>query len=1757
MANKVLLKKSSVAAKVPVVADLDYGELALNYTDEKLYFKNASNAIKSFTAPNDGQLTLAVSGVGLSGSATFTANQSTNSTFTVTSNATSANTASAIVARDASGNFSAGTITATLSGSATSIANNNIVDYLRITNTGGVQRLLMGNQDSAGVNNPSMIVAANGSIELGNGNSWTTNGGTFTGYATFNSTSSTLANKLIVNTTAVASNPALRINTTTSASFVHIQENIASNLTSGQHAINVIGRTTNTKNSGYVGYYWAGDASGSNFVTLGHWGNDDILRVYADTYTQSLGSMRAPIFYDSDDTGYYSDPNGLSRFSRILQNQARVDASRYPFGHYAPGDEVFSIDPTWSNDQLQAYFSSANVQWVNDSTAPAGYAIQITGNVNVGGFNTSGFPYIPVETDDTFYMEVYIKDVSGTNTHYMGSQDYNHNFSSLGGNPGSYGYWVMGNSGPGANWTKYSGYISGFGTSVGQFASGTKYWIPQALFNYTGGGTSYISGWKVYKLTKGIVGRFPNSTTNIGEAWYGRANDRNRGTFTIQLGGNSSSGRQFEVVDYAWSTVLFNANSAGVVTASNDFRAPVFYDSNNTDFYVDPNSTTNSLNIAGSLRAANYNNAAIKTVASGTSSTGGSIAIQQETSEGWTGIFCDFEPYTGWGFWHDNPNNYFSFTSENSTGSIRSFSVPSRSSGLRTAHEKFRIDQGTGDTITGRDGYANSSFRAPIFYDSNDTAYYVDPASTSRLNQINYTNIYLASDTSYGFIGSSVFTDTINSGYAGDQLEFNYVRGTWAGISHDSLRAPIFYDYNDTAYYTDPASTSQLNYSVVRNLISVEGYRFTNPQGATYFTTSSTVTGAIKIQLPADRRYANSMLQFKVKVYEYTTGYTHEFIISGYNYSYWVNVAATQITDAGRSALTVRWGDDGTYNCVWIGETNTSWSYPQVFITDVQIGYSGVSNNWGAGWGVTFVTSFNTVDTSRTASMVKTVNNASNWGYADYATIFYDSNNTGYYLDPTSTTSLRTVGDWRSDSSTWTGEFSGKIQYHASNWYFQAADQFIWRNSGGTNVIYGDQSGNHWATGSSRSPIFYDSADTSYYWNPNTSAAHRFQTPSGYIDIGPMNTSHCHFQTDRSNFYFGTELQVNGSVKIYADTTNRFQQGTLVLRSTGPTVYFRDTDHNSAMVHVNSNVFYVLRGGTDTESWSAVGSGWWPMELNLTNNNATFGGDVTAAYSFYGQTYYERENTAYYIDAAGTSVLYGLTLSGNTYFRPQNWIQLDGSYGIYWPNHYGAHFYPNTASTYTQFRFDGSKNSYGGFYDSYSAVNAAMYDGGGNGGVYREANGRWYTYYHVGNDCLGIGSSSTNSAYGVYCGKGGYFGSRVDGTIFYDANDTAYYTDPNSYSYVYSLRAASYLASSGNIYTDSNYGYGHVGLYASTRYQGVFAMGDSYKLPADGTTTGNLYGIAWSYPSAGGAAANLASHGMLILENGVFKGAWGGGRIVTPDDVRATLFYDYNDTAWYVDPASTSLTNDFRANIFYDRYDTNYYAQPRSVSYFNDFRPNIIYDRQDTAYYVDPNSTTYLNVALANRFYTGYDSGVTNSFSCSNWFRSSGATGWYNASYGGGIYMEDGTWVRVHNSKAFYVANEIAATGNVTAYYSDSRLKTNLGTIKGALQSILKLSGFRYVNNDLAKSFGYTNEKVQLGVSAQEVEALFPEVVSLAPFDMHTDAETGEITSKSGENYKTVAYDKLVPVLIEAIKEQDDKIARLEALVEKLLENKP
>ena len=106
-------------------------------------------------------------------------------------------------------------------------------------------------------------------------------------------------------------------------------------------------------------------------------------------------------------------------------------------------------------------------------------------------------------------------------------------------------------------------------------------------------------------------------------------------------------------------------------------------------------------------------------------------------------------------------------------------------------------------------------------------------------------------------------------------------------------------------------------------------------------------------------------------------------------------------------------------------------------------------------------------------------------------------------------------------------------------------------------------------------------------------------------------------------------------------------------------------------------------------------------------------------------------------------------------------------------------------------------------------------------------------------------------------------------------------------------------------------------------------------------------------------------------------------------------------------------------------------------------------------------------------------------------------------------------------------AGEIRATNNITAFYSDERLKDVIGEIDNALDKVRALRGVYYTENAAAKDLGYDNNRRQVGVIAQDVEKVLPEVITEAPID---------------PQYMTVWYEKLIPLLIEAIKELANKV---------------
>ena len=123
---------------------------------------------------------------------------------------------------------------------------------------------------------------------------------------------------------------------------------------------------------------------------------------------------------------------------------------------------------------------------------------------------------------------------------------------------------------------------------------------------------------------------------------------------------------------------------------------------------------------------------------------------------------------------------------------------------------------------------------------------------------------------------------------------------------------------------------------------------------------------------------------------------------------------------------------------------------------------------------------------------------------------------------------------------------------------------------------------------------------------------------NGYIQAGWINTpsgtagtiDRIYCSQDQYIRYLSPasfRSQVTDGVYIGTSTT---QSSNLFIRNTSPTIYLRDTNNRSGMIHMNSNLMYFLRGnGNDSTSWATV-NGAWPLTLNLENNDANFGGNI-------------------------------------------------------------------------------------------------------------------------------------------------------------------------------------------------------------------------------------------------------------------------------------------------------------------------------------------------------------------------------------------------------------------------------------------------------------------------------------------------------------------------------------------------------------------
>ncbi|MCG3164720.1 MAG: hypothetical protein POELPBGB_00479 [Bacteroidia bacterium] len=395
------------------------------------------------------------------------------------------------------------------------------------------------------------------------------------------------------------------------------------------------------------------------------------------------------------------------------------------------------------------------------------------------------------------------------------------------------------------------------------------------------------------------------------------------------------------------------------------------------------------------------------------------------------------------------------------------------------------------------------------------------------------------------------------------------------------------------------------------------------------------------------------------------------------------------------------------------------------------------------------------------------------------------------------------------------------------------------------------------------------------------------------------------------------------------------------------------------------------------------------------------------------------------------------------------------------------------------------------------------------------------------------------------------------------------------------------IATVGDIVSNQNYGLGLVGLYASTRYQNVFAMGASYRLAADGTTPGNLYGLAWTHSNVGGQSISNLGHQLLVMSNGGTTAAIGNGfwssygidvggngtynRFRTWTELTGAhgLYSGVNGAHFYPNDASygswriLGTRNGWGGLEFpsgsgnislmigqggWGGMTTGMHAN--SYGWLWRFEHQTLYcsrwvDTDNTGYYFDGHSTTY----VTGDFWANTHGGVMRI-----------GHGAYGGDWCCGGYDWWGCqgWCSNIRLSVYGGAESLGWYG-----WSDGRFKKDVQTVSNALDLVKSMRGvfYNWTFEGTTPSYDevikaaekkeYNPEDIEasdgsppgsrIGVIAQEIQEVLPQVV--------TRVEDKDTAGTVIGHHYSVNYNDIVPVLIEAIKEQQIQIEELKAKV--------
>ena len=551
------------------------------------------------------------------------------------------------------------------------------------------------------------------------------------------------------------------------------------------------------------------------------------------------------------------------------------------------------------------------------------------------------------------------------------------------------------------------------------------------------------------------------------------------------------------------------------------------------------------------------------------------------------------------------------------------------------------------------------------------------------------------------------------------------------------------------------------------------------PDGGSYTSKADVTTGYLRITLP--QRRSNTMLSFKVSIYNYSTNTSCEYSISGYNYydGVWHNCTAYSIGyngDLSKSNLPVYYGETASNSVIYIGDVATTWNYPQIQIHDVVVGFQKYNyNQWCYNWNIDFVTTplenvTASVDKPNSSyAATKLLNTRNIWGQPFNGTADIAGQLSGATRVMNRSTQSIFLGN--ADNTGWvytqniashSGPKKWAINIDGLSWFqytnigygYSSNDSAYRLRVNGASYIDGsltipNKSCFHGILGENKSTNASNVGGLTWFNIEGTAgaAADTNDTPSSawwyvlrnrhtnttndyYTDVAiPFNDSSIYYKIVRNGGVVNSKW-----VRVLDVNNYTYTLDSRYVLKTG------DTMTGNLNFTDNKGIHGLMAGGSDY--WEIIGSGTEDagrLKIRVGDNATTDWLDFE---------FKNWSNTAETLAVYNPMQMTGDKVIVNCRLYAKEWIQFDNYTGLYSPNN-NAHLFSNNISTYGQWAIKGSKGGYSGIHLGESTDYMTIIDSSEHKGLFQQG-WNWILYFKKSSGQVGI-RTSTLSGYKITC----------------------------------------------------------------------------------------------------------------------------------------------------------------------------------------------------------------------------------------------------------------------------------------------------------------------------------------------------------------------------------------------------------------------